>query len=66
MVKIKSTITCLLIYMLSCVSCDLERFPLDQFSEESFWTSEDNAMLALTGIYKANILFGKPEFGPTD
>ncbi|EYA39074.1 RagB/SusD family nutrient uptake outer membrane protein [Bacteroides fragilis] len=66
MIKIKYTIACLLICILSCVSCDLERFPLDQFSEESFWISEDNAMLALTGIYKANILFGKPEMAPTD
>lgn len=66
MVKIKYTIVCLLIYVLACISCDLERFPLDQFSEESFWTSEDNATLALTGIYKANILFNSPEYGPTD
>ena len=66
MVKIKYTIVCLLIYVLACISCERERFPLEQFSEESFWTSEDNATLALTGIYKANILFNSPEYGPTD
>lgn len=66
MAKIKYTIACLLIYMFSCVSCDLERLPLDQFSEESFWTNEDNAMLALTGIYRANILFGNVEYAPSD
>lgn len=66
MMKIKYTTACLLICMLTCVSCDLERFPLTQFSEDSFWTSESNATLALTGIYKANILFNAPEFSPTD
>ena len=43
-------------------SCDLERYPLDKFAEDDFWTSEDNAMLALTGIYNANILFNYTGF----
>lgn len=66
MIRIKYTTACLLICMFTCVSCDLERFPLTQFSEDSFWTSESNATLALTGIYKTNILFNAPEFSPTD
>lgn len=56
-------------FVLSCLcftSCDLERNPLDQFAENAFWTSEDNALLALTGIYKSNILFNSPEYSPTD
>lgn len=48
--------------LLSIQSCDLERVPLDQFSEETFWTSEENAMLGLTGIYKANHLFNGTGF----
>ena len=43
-------------------SCDLERTPLDQFSDDKFWVSEDNAMLALTGIYRANLLFNGTGF----
>lgn len=66
MAKIKYTIVCLLAAMLACVSCDLERTPLDKFAEGDFWTSEDNAQLALTGLYRGNILFNSPEYNPTD
>ena len=66
MAKIKYTIACLLAGMLVCVSCDLERTPLDKFAENEFWTSEDNAQLALTGIYRGNILFNSPEYNPAD
>lgn len=48
------------------VSCDLERNPLDQFAENDFWTNTDNANLALTGIYRTNILFNSPEYNPSD
>lgn len=63
---IKNTIVSLLVCVVTCVSCDLERVPLDQFSEEDFWTNVDNAKLALTGVYKGNILFNSPEYSPTD
>lgn len=33
----------------------LEKYPLDAFSEETFWTSENNAMLALTAIYRGDL-----------
>ena len=33
----------------------LEQSPLDQFDSATFWTSESNAMLALTGMYRGNI-----------
>lgn len=48
--------------LFSIPSCDLERAPLDQFSEDKFWTSEENALLALTGIYRANLLFNNTGF----
>lgn len=66
MAKIKYTIICLLAGMLACISCDLERTPLDKFAESDFWTSEDNAQLALTGLYRGNMLFNSPEYNPTD
>lgn len=66
MTNFKYTIACLLACVATCVSCDLERTPLDQFSEGDFWTSEENAQLALTGLYKGNILYNEPEYSPTD
>lgn len=63
---IKYIIACILSTFLICVSCDLNRTPLDKFSENDFWTSEDNAQLALTGLYRGNILFNSPEYSPTD
>lgn len=66
MTKMKYTIVCLLACVLAFVSCDLERTPLDKFSETDFWTSEDNAELALTGIYRGNIKFNEPEYNPSD
>lgn len=59
-------IICLLAYIFMLVSCDLERNPMDKFAEDAFWTSEENAELALTGIYRTNILFNIGEFTPTD
>lgn len=43
--------------LLATASCrkELNRAPLDQFSSETFWTSEQNTMLALTGVYRGNI-----------
>ncbi|MGL4779931.1 MAG: RagB/SusD family nutrient uptake outer membrane protein [Bacteroidales bacterium] len=46
--------------------CSLDRYPLDKFSEEAFWTSEENAIIALTGIYKSNIVFNQPEYNNSD
>ncbi|GBU07690.1 glycan metabolism protein RagB [Bacteroidales bacterium] len=44
----------------------MDRNPLVEFAEDEFWTSDDNALLALTGIYNGNILFNSPEYSPTD
>ncbi len=62
----KYILFCFLSATLFLSSCSLDRSPLDQFAENEFWTSEDNALLALTGIYKANIQFNGPEYSPTD
>ena len=66
MKRIKYFIFTLLAASTIFVSCDLDRNPLDKFAENDFWTSEDNAELALTGVYKGNILFNSPEYTPTD
>lgn len=66
MTNLKYTIVCLLACVMTCISCDLERIPLDQFSEDDFWTSEDNAQLALAGIYRGSILYNGVEYNPTD
>jgi len=47
----------ILLTVLMTSSCKkiLEQSPLDQFDSATFWTSESNAMLALTGLYKGSI-----------
>ncbi len=49
---------------------ELDKTPLDKFSTESFWTSEKNVMLALTGVYRGGIqMSANPtgaEFSATD
>lgn len=41
--------------MISACADELELQPLDSFSNETFWTSESNAMMALTGVYRGGI-----------
>lgn len=48
------------------ISCDLERNPLDQYAENAFWTDEENALLALTGMYRGSIKFNEAEYNPGD
>lgn len=52
--------------LLAFSSCSLERNPLDRMSQDQLWTSEENALLGLTGIYKNNIVFNSPEYSPSD
>lgn len=47
-------------------SCSLDRYPLDKMNEDQLWSSEENALLGLTGIYRNKIIFNNPEFNPTD
>lgn len=54
----KSLIAILLVF--SSFSCDekLEQFPTDAFASGTFWNSESNALIALTGMYRGNINYG--------
>ncbi len=54
--------------ILVAASCrkELELSPLDQFDSATFWTSEGNAMLALTGVYRGNISVTAANANPTD
>lgn len=46
-------------------ACNLERTPLASFSEDNFWTSEENAMIALTGMYRGTLAYGV-DYGVSD
>lgn len=46
-------------------ACNLERTPLASFSEDTFWTSEENAMIALTGLYRGTLAYGV-DYGVSD
>lgn len=48
----------LLVLLISSCGDVLEKSPLDQFDNATFWTSESNALLALTGVYRGNINAG--------
>lgn len=38
--------------------CDMDRYPLTNFSEETFYSDAANVKLALTGLYRGNIELG--------
>lgn len=44
---------------LSLASCDdqLRQFPTNSFAKDNFWTSESNALIALTGMYRGGITY---------
>lgn len=44
----------------------LDQSPLDKFDAAEFWTTEDNAKLALMGCYRANIFANAPEYTTND
>ncbi|MGN6436343.1 MAG: RagB/SusD family nutrient uptake outer membrane protein [Agriterribacter sp.] len=58
------------IFILAGSSCrkQLDKSSLTDFSSTTFWTSETNAMLALTGVYRGEIqmISGRAEFAATD
>jgi hypothetical protein len=60
----------LLAGLFSACRKELDKTPLDQFSNDTFWTSESNVMLALTGVYRGNIQMSVnptgAEFSATD
>lgn len=55
---VKSLIAIMLVF--SSFSCfeKLEQYPTDAFASGTFWTSESNALIALTGMYRGNINYG--------
>lgn len=58
----------LLILLSMQISCSkkLDLKPLEDFDATTFWTSEINATLALTGVYRGNISANSPNANPTD
>lgn len=64
-INIKAFVLVTLVLFNSCRK-DLDKSPLDQFSSTSFWTSENNALLALTGVYRGSISVGAPNANATD
>jgi tetratricopeptide (TPR) repeat protein len=67
--RIKNTLTSFLLISvfigLSSCGDELEQYPKNQFDKENFWTSEANAMIGLTGVYRGNISYGT-QVNPTD
>lgn len=55
----------LFVMIFSC-SKKLDLKPLEDFDASTFWTSETNAMLALTGVYRGSISANSPNANPTD
>ena len=49
-----------------CAACSLDRSPLTSYGSDTFLTNEQNAQLALTGLYHAQITFGSEEYNCTD
>ena len=45
--------------------CDMDRYPLTSFSEDTFYSDEANVKLALTGLYRGNITLGV-DYGAAD
>ena len=58
MKKIKYILGTALLASFTVTSCDLERYPLTDLSEENFWNEDKNAELALTALYRGSITNG--------
>lgn len=56
----------LLVSFVTFFSCDMDRYPLTAFGEDDFFTSEENARLAIVGLYRGEIDFNTPEYSPSD
>lgn len=53
--KFLSIMLVVILFLNSC-SEELEKFPLDEFATETFWTNEENAMLALAAVYRGGMV----------
>ena len=58
MKRLKYIAFTVLLASFSLQSCDLERYPLTDLSEDNFWTDDKNAELALTSLYRGSITNG--------
>ncbi|RHR38710.1 RagB/SusD family nutrient uptake outer membrane protein [Parabacteroides sp. AF18-52] len=47
-----------LVAIASLTSCELDRYPLTNFSEDTFFDKEENTKLALIGLYRGGITYG--------
>ena len=58
----------ILFLIASVVSCrkDLDKSPLDAFDNSTFWTSEENAMLALAAVYRGGLQVNSTSGNPID
>lgn len=56
--------TLLMTVLFSCEKA-LEQFPSNAFANDNFWTSEPNAKIALTGMYRGSMTYGT-QVTPTD
>lgn len=58
--KYKSVIAYLSLFVIMLTGCDslLNKYPLDSLSNSTFWKTEGDALLALTGVYQQNKLTG--------
>lgn len=54
-----------LLFLVFLYSCELNKEPLDQLSEDKFFDASTNADLALTALYRGNITNGV-EYSPSD
>lgn len=46
--------------------CDMNRYPLTSFSEETFYSDEANIKLALNGIYRGEIFYNQVDYNISD
>ena len=58
MKRLKYIAFAVLLASFSFQSCDLERYPLTDLSEDNFWNDDKNAELALTSLYRGSITNG--------
>lgn len=56
----------LLISLATLFACDMDRYPLTAFGEDDFYTNEENAKLAIVGLYRGEITINAPEYSPSD
>ncbi len=64
--KIGVVLGMLLLFVNIACKKQLDQQPLDKFAASEFWTTEDNAYLALIAVYRGNIYANAPEYNPND